>query len=218
MKFRSVVVAGCMVTALGACAGSGEAPDAASTQPNATEETFDSGPSLAAPPAPTTTTPAREITTTPVDPGPPVPISSTSVADTHGISPIGVPMELADVRARTGAEVARNPASENPCAVIPVPDTDGVSLWLDGTVVFAIDVSGPTIRTDAGVGVGSSEAEVFEAYGQRVSSDTGRLGHRRLHVIDPESSDYGLTFLLDGDEVTSYRVGHENVRLLWDCS
>lgn len=200
---RAMVGAGAMAALLAACGGG------ATSSTDSTDST-DSKASTTATTVTTSSVPA------PVDP---VPITASSVADSRGIAPLAVPMDLAEVNARIGADLERDPGSVNPCASLEVDGADGVFLWLDGTTVTRVDVYGPSVRTTAGVRVGSSATEVRDAYGEHVRElDHPFDGWSQLVVDDPDAPEHGIAFILEGDVVESYRVGLTDAIGIWDCS
>jgi hypothetical protein len=93
--------------------------------------------------------------------------------------------------------------------VYPVGSAKDVGFMITGGTVARIDVHAPGILTAAGVGVGSTEAEVKAAYGAGLQI----VGHKYTwmeggHYLIAEPSPAGkLVFETDGTKVITYRAG-----------
>lgn len=98
----------------------------------------------------------------------------------------------------------------------------GVSFMVAGDTIVRANVDAEGVRTEAGLGVGSTESEVKAAFSPRVTVElhpyTGPEGHY-LVVTDPSRPDFRMIFETDGKLVTSVRAGREpEVRLIEGCA
>ncbi|HEX2041199.1 MAG TPA: hypothetical protein VHF24_01070 [Acidimicrobiales bacterium] len=136
------------------------------------------------------------------------------------IGPVRVGMTLAEASAASGLHFAVDPrSSPHPerCGVaVPEGTPPGVSFMVEGgTTIVRIDVRGPLespppIATDAGIRVGSAEAEVAGAYpGVAVRPHPSVPGgHYLVHIPeDPRVKGFELLFETDGRVVTGFRAG-----------
>jgi len=114
----------------------------------------------------------------------------------------------------------------------PVPEDEGSCYFvfphgIAGTASFMIvegrvariDIDGAGLFTEAGVGVGSTEADVLKAYAGRATVEphpyTAPEGH--YIAIAPER-ERGAIFETDGTRVLSFRVGRADaVRWIEGC-
>ena len=91
--------------------------------------------------------------------------------------------------------------------------SNGVSAMIAADRLVRFDVGeGSKVKTEAGVGIGATEAEVKRAYGDRVRSEGhayDELGHY-LIVQDPARQNLLLLFETDGTKVTTFRSGERN--------
>jgi hypothetical protein len=91
-----------------------------------------------------------------------------------------------------------------------------------GDTLVRVNVSGEAVRTAHGVGVGSPEASVRAAYGNRMTVEPhpyeGPIGHY-LVVTDPNRPGFQMIFETNGASVTSFRAGRlPEVRLVEGCA
>ena len=105
--------------------------------------------------------------------------------------------------------------------VYPVGSEERVGFMIAGGTVARVDVNEPGILTDAGVGVGSTEAEVKAAYGPGLEI----TGHKytwmeggHYLIVEPRPGNK-LVFESDGTTVTTYRAGRvPEVEYVEGCS
>lgn len=93
----------------------------------------------------------------------------------------------------------------------PATAPDGVSFMIeDGTVVRS-DVDSGRVETAAGIGIGSSEEAIREAYGQHLTVQLHKYqweaGWRYFVYLPPQDSSNAIVFETDGKTVQNYRVG-----------
>lgn len=168
------------------------------------------------------TVPATTTTDEPLDPSaippynPPRGITPESSLRITGIGPISVPMAVADASAATGQDLRVDPGSRlgesNPCGFAQIDGLDELWFMVDGDRLVRVDVTGSTSwRTSAGVGVGSSEAEVRDAYPGLVTTEAHPYpmddDSRYLVVTDPAHPGYEIIFSVHRGAVLDYRVG-----------
>lgn len=146
-----------------------------------------------------------------------------------GIAPVRIGMTRSDADAATGLHFLPGFAQETCAGMIPSPGMGGateddylpgVSLMLVSEPnqdlltqgrIARVDILEPSYTTAAGIGIGSTEAEVKAVYRPfvRVSQHTYVPGGYYLIVRspDPALSDYRMVFETDGSQVTSFRAG-----------
>ncbi|MDR3528352.1 MAG: hypothetical protein P4L57_13850 [Rhizomicrobium sp.] len=110
-----------------------------------------------------------------------------------------------------------NPFANHGCSLFTTPQMElvGLSFVVDRKILVRINVdyfsasSKPrSIKTAAGVGLGSSEEELLSAYGSAAVVKPNP-GDPSWHTVTIESPDHsnGLIFETDGKKVTSMRAG-----------
>jgi hypothetical protein len=147
-------------------------------------------------------------------------LTPTSRLRVDGIGPVRIGMTLSAASAASGLQFTVDPqSSPHPerCGVAePQGAPPGLSFMVEGgTTIVRIDVRAPegvpqTITTDAGIDLGSPEAEVAAAYpGIAVRPHPSLPGGRHLvHAPDdPRVKGFELLFETDGRVVTSFRSG-----------
>lgn len=140
-----------------------------------------------------------------------------------GIGPIRVGLPIAEVERLVGAtaRIERiEPGDE--CGYAYLPPLPGLALMLAGDTVVRVDVSGTHIRSEAGAGVGTPEADVLARYRGMVRVEshpyTGPEGHY-LIVDDPSRPGLRMIFETDGRVVTDVRAGRpQETDLIEGCA
>lgn len=151
----------------------------------------------------------------------PQPVPMAVAIDGFGAIKIGMTREEAE-RA-SGVTLQAAPADGgSDCQYARLPEgPTGLTFMLTGGVMARIDVSDGNIATEAGAHIGSSEAEIAQAYGGRVSvtSHKYEAGHHILTVTDPDHPNNRYVFETDGNSVTRYRSGRlPEVEFVEGCS
>lgn len=100
--------------------------------------------------------------------------------------------------------------SGDECVVVVLEGAvDGVrGLGGDGTLA-SVEVTNPAIRTDTGLGLGSTEDEVRAAYGEHLerARDPGVPGREFLVATPPDTDGLIAVFEVSDGKVVNYRVG-----------
>lgn len=182
------------------------------TEPSRTT-TSEAPPDPSPDPSPDATAPADPPSSGDVGAAPITPQSRLRIT---GIGPVAVPMTVGEASRATGQDVRIDPTSRidesNPCGFARIEGFDELWFMVDGDRIVRVDVGGSSpLRTEAGVGVGSSEAEVLGAYGSLVSTEAHPYAmdenSRYLVVTDPAHAGYEIIFSVHQGAVMDYRVG-----------
>jgi len=147
---------------------------------------------------------------------------SQAPLDIDGIGPVRVGMTVTQAAAAAGIPI-RLQSSVGPCGgAIVVGGPEGLSLMTDLNGITRVDVTEPFIKTRAGIGVGSSEADVTRAYGGHVTVQPHPYtnGHYLIATSDkPDLANYRFVFETDGARVTAFRSGREpDVEFIEGCA
>lgn len=169
----------------------------------------------------TTTAPVVTIaTTTSISPTTTLPAPSTSIllrpllteqstVTLGGLRPVlvGMTVEEAEEAAQTRFSVQ---GEEDARCYFIVPDSgpDGVSFMVYDGKIARVDVTHGEVTTKSGAGIGSTEDEVLELYGERIEvTDHQYVEGHYLTFVPVDQTGYRLVFETDGERVTSYRSG-----------
>ena len=140
----------------------------------------------------------------PSAPPPPAPAPAGPALTSKGLGPIRIGMTEAEIRAAVGDASLEPPAAQasEGCAQLRLRgDYPGVILMLEEGRLTRIDLDDrSSVRTDRGVGVGATVAEVMAAYPQAVSSP-----HK--YVAAPAA--YLTAWTTPDREGTVFEVGQE---------
>ena len=133
---------------------------------------------------------------------------------------VGVTVDAATKAFGAPLEPLREVADDERSCFCVYPDgVEGpVSFMVVEGRVARVDVDGTGPRTAAGIGVGSLESEVHDAYPDRVTASPHK--YVEGHYLTVEQSEGSLLiFETDGNRVTSYRAGKlPAVRWIEGCS
>lgn len=205
---------------------SSTAPSTTSAPPPSTSST-----TTTAPPTTDTTVPPETTTTT--TPAGPLATASDRLAWAM-LGEIRVGETVAQLEARTGVDVEESYAFEDGSCGFLRSDAlpPGVWVMISDSVVMRIEVGGldadgnpidQPITEEEGLGVGSTEQEVLDTYGDAVTVEPhpyDETGHY-LVVEPPDHIPPAMLMIMetDGERVTSFRAGHEDyVSLIEGCA
>ena len=131
-----------------------------------------------------------------------------------GIGPVRAGMAPREAESALGAQIVW-PNGSDPgrgCAFVTWRGAPaGVHLMVENGTVARVDVDSVAVATAEGIRVGSSEAEVRSAYGNRLTTMPHKYEPKGHYlVVTPASaadSIFRLVFETDGQRVTRYRAG-----------
>lgn len=143
------------------------------------------------------------------------PLTSDDVATTTGIGGLQVGQPYGQLAATLGQAVVvyDDLDSGGECVSVSIeggPDLYGLG---DAEHLGSVEFDAEDIRTISGLGIGSTEAEVYDAFGDQVTSEPHTYlvpdGHYLTYtpVDDPE---HVIVFDTDGTTVTHFRVGESS--------
>lgn len=148
-------------------------------------------------------------------------LSGNDVLRRDGIGGVSVGMTVAEAQAAAGQRFVREGPLGN--CIYMVPETRDPAVWfmfVDGVMSRVDVVLGSKTRTREGIGNGSTEQQVKDAYPGMIvvePSFYNPSGHR-LH-LRPDDNGHSMNFSTDGVKVTSFSGGLEKaVRALEGCS
>jgi len=139
------------------------------------------------------------------------PVAPVSLA-VDGVGQLAFPVSSDEVAARFGVPMPPPPgdAGEVWCTMtwLPVAPGDSILSMFTDRGLVRMDVLDRGRRTAAGVGVGSTEEAIREAYGTAVEATPHKYTDGKYLTVPGPSGDRALVFESDGaGAVTTYRVG-----------
>lgn len=142
----------------------------------------------------------------------------------RSFGPIRFGMTLAQLERALGERLALAPAEEECEYIRPRALPPGTMLMLVGRRVEHVDVDSGTVTTLSGIGIGSTEAEVHQAYPGQIRSQPHPYNGPEWHYVlfqprDSVDRRFGLIFETDGTRVRSFRAGrYQPVGWIEGCS
>jgi hypothetical protein len=139
-----------------------------------------------------------------------------------GIGPVAIGMTEAQVRSVLKQRIERTHLEEGCSYLTGV--AKGVAFMLLDSRVARVDITRGSWLTEAGAGIGTSEAEIRRLYPQvRVEPhpyfDDGQGHYLRVTPTEPKLRNYELLFESEKGAVTSFRAGLSRaVGLIEGCS
>ncbi len=140
----------------------------------------------------------------------------------RGIGPVRIGMTEAQVRGAWHQKMERSELEED-CSYL-IPADKGLMFMLRNSRIARVDITGGTWLTEAGAGIGTSEAELRRLYPQvRVEQhpyfDESEGHYFRVIPATPELNGYELLFETEKGAVTSFRAGLSRaVALIEGCA
>jgi len=156
-----------------------------------------------------------------------VPATSATqwVATFDSVGPVAAGSRYSAVARSFGVTQARIPADEDAvaCDYVDLPGMPpGVSLMVFRDSIVRIDIDTTGVQTREGIGVGSLESAVLDAYRGRARIESHPYSGPDWHyvIVTPSrDSTYRMIFETDGLTVHSFRVGLRGaVDLIEGCS
>lgn len=132
------------------------------------------------------------------------------------VGPYLVGMSVHEAARESGLELVPMESSDPPCSYYRHEDHTQlgaeVEFMVQANKIRRIEIIGTTIKTNSGVGVGSTESDLVSAYGQAVvvsRTGSGISGHEYVTYVplDRSDEDFRLRFETQDNVVTRYWVG-----------
>lgn len=91
----------------------------------------------------------------------------------------------------------------------PAGGPAGVMFTVTGGTIERVDISTEEITTRSGAGVGMSETDLFDLFGERLTSEARTGGGNTITFtpVDPGDAEFRVIFESDGTVITSFRSG-----------
>lgn len=163
---------------------------------------------------------ASPVPTAPAAAGTPGPLTPDSQLSPIGIGPVKTGMTVEEAERAGGVALLPGADEFSPDCWYVVPegweggDDPAVSFLVRGDAITMVQVGSGGTSTREGIGVGSTEQDVHEAYPGQVVATVDRLGQRLLVYVPPQIGGpdldfrYGaMAFESDGRQVTGIRAG-----------
>lgn len=219
---------------LGACGGGDDTTDtaastatpAASESPSPTGGTTDSaddtdgtdGTGTTEPTEPTVADGATPTPTTTVGPTPTfeasgeVAFDADSSLTTVGLDDVYFGMTIDEASRAADAEFTLPEERPDCYSITPTAGPDGVFFTVLDERIERVDITNAAIRTRSGAGVGTTETELTELFGDRLVTSRAGNGNRIEYVPeDADDATHRLIFITDGTAVVSLRGGRQSV-------
>jgi hypothetical protein len=184
----------------------------------------------AAPTAAASTTPAAEATAAP-DAASPTPADATtpsptatfeasgevafgadSSLSTVGLDDVFFGMTIEEASRAADAEFTLPDEQPTCYSITPTAGPEGLFFTVVDGRIERVDITNPAIRTRSGAGVGSSEVELADLFGDRLVT-TPVDGGRRIEFVPEDEADatHRIVFMTDGTTVVSMRGGRQEI-------
>jgi len=161
-----------------------------------------------------------------------VPALAGGTMTMDGLGKVHLGMTLKGAGRALGARLVVSPDYDDPSECSYANRADGrdanVAYMLHRDRIVRIDVDSRTagksfvdVRTEAGIGIGSSEADIRRAYGRRAKVGPHPYGDRNDHYyrLDDNGRNYGIIFETWDGKVSEFRVGgHHAIEYIEGCS
>ena len=140
------------------------------------------------------------------------PVGSSSKVTTGGIAGLRPGSTYGEAAAATGQIVVSTfePEIGSECGSVGVEGApEGISGLGDPERLQSVYIDHEAIKTTSGLGIGSTEADVYDALGDGVTSEPHEYqqGGHYLIFTSVDDPDQLIVFDTDGSSVTAYRVG-----------
>jgi hypothetical protein len=148
-------------------------------------------------------------------------LSAESKLRLNGFGGVAVGMSRSDAEAAAARRFAEGSRNEE-CVEWGVEGLDGVSVMTWDDNVVRINISERPYTTQSGIGVGSTESDVYAKYPDQIRSQQhtyDESGHYLEYVPkDANQQQFSLLFETDGTRVTQFRAGKKDaVELVEGC-
>ena len=156
-------------------------------------------------PAPTSTSTTTTSSTVPD-------LLADASISTAGLGPVRIGMTLDQASGAIGFALSGDPEPSIDCYYVGAPELpEGVAFMLSAGTIARVDVSDDSFTTVSGAGVGDTEAEILELFGERIETTPHQYvpGGNYLTFVPADATDAGfrVVFETDGSVVTLIRSG-----------
>ncbi len=207
---RRAVVPVSLVVMLAACGGGSGTPD----QESVSTVTLPQSTTTLPPEESTTTTVVEDTSTTvtPADQG--TTLTEQAKVSTLGLGPVFMGDKIATVEEKIGASLVPDETGTSRCRYYTVPGgPPGVSFMVAFGRIARIDIEEPsTITTRSGAGIGSTQQEIIDLFGDRIEVRPDPQGGEGKYLVfvpkDEKDQNLRVIFVTGADGVvTSFRTG-----------
>ena len=160
----------------------------------------------------TTTPPTTVATTSTIEPeltGFPE-FTSDSKVTTAGVDAVLFGVTTAQAGTAANGEFVPVDGSDGPCYLVrPAGGPLGVQLTVTEGTIERVDITTPDITTRSGAGVGMTEQELADLFGDSLTTQPSETGGNQVIFTPSDEGDaqFRVIFETDGEEVLSFRSG-----------
>lgn len=135
-------------------------------------------------------------------------VTLESKLSTAGLGPVQVGHSLDDAREAAGALLIASPGGSDACRYYTVQNgPEGVRFLAANAEIVRVDIESGPITTISGYGIGSTRAQILEAFGDRIEDGPG-LSAIQYVPVDAPDIDKRVVWEVDEEGVvTSLRAG-----------
>lgn len=135
--------------------------------------------------------------------------SDVDVLTLNGLGSVHLGMSQADLK-NLGFRISEEPSGIEECVEVILNGNDKVLIMLENDQVTRVSSYDPTIKTEMGISVGSTERQVKKAYAANLAVSQHQYDEKGHYLITKsQDGKYAIVFETDGTRVTVIHAGLE---------